>query len=214
MDSVTQVRGRPASRWLIALVGLALVLAGIAVGAAPAAAKESVPPPTAAIYACDSATPVALGTSACPRPSAALARPRSESTPRLVRPSDGHRGFGVAAETATAAEGEGGAALGETDPFVTVRHFTDDLGRSQIEKSGNLRAGTYATSPEEIAAGTSPEGVEKLLEIESGKGSNFIDVLTRRSNLGLPENGPVTSDGAWPRILQNPVDVGGGGFLP
>ena len=63
----------------------------------PPAAKESVPPPTAAIYACDSAAPVALGTSACPRPSAALARPRSESTTRLVRPSDGHRGFGVAA---------------------------------------------------------------------------------------------------------------------
>jgi hypothetical protein len=121
----------------------------------------------------------------------------------------------LASSGVDAAEEEGAASVvDETGDgsLRTVRHYTDDLGRSQIEAAGNLRAGTYVTLPEEFSAGTSSEGVEKLLEIEAGKGANFIDIQVPTSSLGIPENGPLTSGGLWQRILLNPVDLGAAEF--
>jgi RHS repeat-associated protein len=103
---------------------------------------------------------------------------------------------------------------GVSDSLVTIRHYTSDLGRTLIEKDGSLRPGTYVTLPSDIPAGTSSEGVEKLLEIEAGKGANYVDVPVASNLLGMPENGPFTSGGAWQRILIEPVDLAGLGFVP
>ncbi len=108
----------------------------------------------------------------------------------------------------------GGSGAETDDPLMTVRHYTSDLGRSQIEEAGSLRPGTYVTLPSEVPPGTSSEGVEKLLEIEAGKGANYVDVQVPSSLLEIPENGPVTSGGAWQRALRNTVDLGGSEFEP
>ncbi len=96
--------------------------------------------------------------------------------------------FGIAHDVARTAR-----TAADPDELVTGRHYTNDVGRQQIGQSGNLRSGAYVTKPAEIPAGTSSESVEKMLEIEPGKGSNYIDVQVPSPHLQVPENGPITS---------------------
>jgi hypothetical protein len=122
-----------------------------------------------------------------------------------------------AGEGLDAAEASAFAASDAGDSgSIVVRHYTDDVGRSAIEGSEppTLRAGTYVTLPSEIPVGASQESVEQLLEIEAGKGANYVDFEVPKSALGMPENGPVTSSGAWQRILLDPTGLNGAGFSP
>jgi hypothetical protein len=88
----------------------------------------------------------------------------------------------------------GGSAL--ADLSLTVRHYTSDVGLSQILGSGVLRPGTFVTLPSEIPAGATAFDIERLLEIDPGKAQNFIDFQARISQLGVPANGQLTSGGA------------------
>lgn len=99
-------------------------------------------------------------------------------------------------------------------PNPTGYGSSDVVSCLRLEEAGDLRPGTYVTLPSEIPDGTSPEGIEKLLEIEPGKGANDVDVQVPSDLLGIPENGLVTSGGAWQRILLGPVDLGDAGFVP
>lgn len=96
---------------------------------------------------------------------------------------------------------------------VIVRYYTNDLGRTAISGSRELRAATYATLPSEIPAGASPRDVESLREIESGRGANYIDFPVSRSDLAGPEGGPTTSGGGRRRQLLGP-DVNQSGCAP
>jgi hypothetical protein len=82
-----------------ALLGLALVLSAGFVGVVPAVAHELAPRPTAAVYAYDSAAPVALWTSTSLRPAALLTHPVREGSVTVEGPPTRFGGFAVAAET-------------------------------------------------------------------------------------------------------------------
>jgi hypothetical protein len=68
--------------------------------------------------------------------------------------------------------------VGGTDDanLITVRHYTDEAGKTSIQDSGNLRAGSYVTDPSEIPPGATQEDIERLLEIDPGKGAQFIEL--------------------------------------
>jgi hypothetical protein len=101
-----------------------------------------------------------------------------------------------------------GNVSGPAVETTTVMHFTSDAGVAGITDSGGLlRAGTYVTTPGEIPAGTSSAGVESLLEIGPGKGTNSVTFETPNSNLTVPENGPTTSGGAQQFQLKQPTQV-------
>ena len=53
-----------------------------------------------------------------------------------------------------------------------------------------------------------------MLEVDPEKGSNWIDLATRLSNLAVPANGPVTSGDAWQRQLIDPVRLYDSEFQP
>ncbi|MGH9070681.1 MAG: RHS repeat-associated core domain-containing protein [Acidimicrobiales bacterium] len=119
------------------------------------------------------------------------------------------------AKTAIIRGKPGGSGGGDGEECqITVRHYTNNSGRKQIQSSGGLRAGTFVTRPEEIPRGASSKEIERLLEIDEGKGTHYIDIQVPCNSLGIPENGPITSGGVWQRILLGPVDLGGGEFIP
>jgi hypothetical protein len=103
---------------------------------------------------------------------------------------------------------DAGSTSSTADDLVTVRHYTDDTGRTAITDSGNLRSGTYVTVPSEIQPSSGHVQIEDMLEIKPGRGTNYIDVQTPKSNLAIPANGPVTSGNAWQRQLIDPVFFG------
>jgi len=114
-------------------------------------------------------------------------------------------------EEAVAADGAEAAA---EDGTAILRHYTDDAGRSAIEDSGMIEAGSYVTLPGEIPPGASPSDVEGLLEISPGKGDNYIDIHVPSSSLLVPDEGPATSGGAWQRQLSSPISIEPNSFLP
>ena len=59
------------------------------------------------------------------------------------------------------------------DPLITVRTYTDSVGREGISSSGNLRADTWVTLPGEIPSHAGHLQIEKILEIKPGRGSYF-----------------------------------------
>lgn len=99
------------------------------------------------------------------------------------------------------------AARGGT---TTVRHYTNAAGREAITESGSLRPGTFVTRPGEIPARSGHLQVEKALEIQPGRGSNYIDVEVPNSLLRVPGNGSTTSGGVWQRQLADEVPIGSG----
>lgn len=89
-------------------------------------------------------------------------------------------------------------------------HFTDDVGRDAISKSGSLREGTFVTLPREVPAGSSARQVEELLEIAPGRGRNFIDRFVDPEDLVVPgpqHGGPFTSGGARQFQLRRELSI-------
>jgi RHS repeat-associated protein len=90
---------------------------------------------------------------------------------------------------------------------VTVRTYTNAIGREGITKTGKLRTDTWVTLPKEIPNRAGHLQIEKILEIKPGRGSYYIDVDVPYSNLRIPANGPTTSGGAVQFQLNKPVPV-------
>src|SRR6266699_2072535 len=63
------------------------------------------------------------------------------------------------------------AARGDT---VLVRHYTDTATRQLINESGQLRAGTFVTLPSEITPRAGHLQIERILEINLGRGATYI----------------------------------------
>lgn len=95
----------------------------------------------------------------------------------------------------------------------TVMHFTSTEGAAAIEASGALRAGSYVTVPEAVA-GRSAAGVEKALEIQSGRGAMNATLQVPADALKVPLNGATTSGGAIQFQLTRPIPVPPGTFTP
>ena len=93
------------------------------------------------------------------------------------------------------------------DNLVTVRTYTGAAGREGITSSGALRADTWVTLPGEIPLRAGHLQIEKLLEIQPGRGANFLEFQVPSSNLRIPANGPTTSGGALQFQLNNPVPI-------
>jgi len=93
------------------------------------------------------------------------------------------------------------------DNLVTVRTYTGAAGREGITSSGALRADTWVTLPGEIPSRAGHLQIEKLLEIQPGRGANFVEFQVPSSNLRIPANGPTTSGGALQFQLNNPVPI-------
>lgn len=85
------------------------------------------------------------------------------------------------------------AAVEAGKELVTARTYTDAIGREGITSSRTLNADTWVTLPSEISPRAGHLQIEKLLEIKSGRGENYLEFQTPRSNLRIPENGPFTS---------------------
>jgi RHS repeat-associated protein len=103
------------------------------------------------------------------------------------------------------------APIGNATLTTKVVHFTDDAGVAGISESGALRSSTFVTRASEVR-GLSAAEVENKLEISAGKSANFIEFRTPKWNLKVPENGPVTSGGAWQRVIKRPAGVDPRGF--
>lgn len=82
-----------------------------------------------------------------------------------------------------------------------------------ISETGTLNAGTWVTLPSQIPAGSSSSAIEDLLEISPGKGANSITFDTPTSNLGVPESGATTSNGALQFQLLSPQPIDPAAFL-
>lgn len=90
---------------------------------------------------------------------------------------------------------------------ITVRHYTDAIGKTQIFESGFLKANAYVTLPTEIPKKVGHLQIEDMLEILPSRGSNYIDIEVPMSNLRIPEKGPFTSGDKWQRQLIEPVTI-------
>jgi uncharacterized protein RhaS with RHS repeats len=87
-----------------------------------------------------------------------------------------------------------------------VVHFTDNAGAAAIQRSGNLRTGTYVTKASEVRGMTASQ-VETRLEIAARRGQNSFTVRVPNNNLTVPANGTHTSGGAWQRQLNQPCAI-------
>jgi len=126
---------------LAAVVGLTLVLVGILVGTAPAAAVSPPPPPTAAVYAYDDAAHVAQSASGDPVAASAVGTPVSLGWATISGRHAGRvNGFAVAAE------GEAGASN-------TLFHYTTEEGQKGILDSGQLNPSLKSVNPSDARYG-------------------------------------------------------------
>jgi hypothetical protein len=101
----------------------------------------------------------------------------------------------------------GGSAANSADELITVRSYTNAAGREGISSSGAMRADSWVTLPGQIPARSGHLQVEKILEIQPGRGSHYLDFQVPASNLRVPANGPTTSGGAVQFQLNNPVPI-------
>ena len=130
-------------------------------------------------------------------------------------------GLGIAALTglrdgaASALVGMGmGAVAGKlASGTVSVTHFTSVEGAAAIEGSGSLRAGSYVTTPGQVAGASAAEA-EALLEIDAGKGAMQATLKVPANALKTPINGPTTSGGATQFQTTLPIPVEPGTFKP
>jgi RHS repeat-associated protein len=100
----------------------------------------------------------------------------------------------------------------KADGLVKVRSYTDDVGREGITQSGHLRKDSWVTLPDEIPIKAGRRQIEKMLEIQPGRGSNYIDLDVPRSNLRVPNNGTHTSGGKVQYQLNESVGIDSGTF--
>lgn len=97
--------------------------------------------------------------------------------------------------------------------LIKIRHFTNKAGRDAIGKSGVLKKDiTYVTTPRSVPRGMTPRRVEKLLEVDRGKGEHFIDLTVRKTDLKVPKTGPRTSGGRWQRQLRRDIPINADDF--
>ncbi len=87
-------------------------------------------------------------------------------------------------------------AVDIANPVSGVRHYTNQAGMEAIQKSGILKENTFVTTPGDIPSGATSNQIEKILEIDPGKGQFYIDVNVNKSDLKIPDSGPTTSGGA------------------
>jgi len=100
----------------------------------------------------------------------------------------------------------------EAAELLTVRTYTSRAGRDAISESGHLRADTWVTLPNEVSNRAGHRQVERILEIQPGRGEHFIDVIVERSNLRVPTNGTHTSGGAIQFQLNRSIPIDPDGF--
>ena len=117
--------------------------------------------------------------------------------PVVLDPTDAISGPAVA---------KGAAGLARRG-LIRVRHFTNKIGRERISKSGFLEKGTHVTTPRSVPRGMTPRKVEKVLEIDPGKGKHVIDLTVRKADLKVPTRGPRTSGGRWQRQLKRDIPI-------
>jgi hypothetical protein len=91
--------------------------------------------------------------------------------------------------------------------MTTVRSYTNAAGREGISTSGAMRADSWVTLPNEIPARAGHLQIEKILEIQPGRGSHYLDFQVPTSNLRVPANGTTTSGGALQFQLNNSVPI-------
>jgi RHS repeat-associated protein len=101
----------------------------------------------------------------------------------------------------------GGKVLRHADELITVRSYTNALGKEGISSSGAMRADSWVTLPNQIPARSGHLQIEKILEIQPSRGSHYLDFQVPASNLRIPANGPTTSGGALQFQLNNPVPI-------
>jgi len=87
-------------------------------------------------------------------------------------------------------------AVDIANPVSGVRHYTNQAGMEAIQKSGILKENTFVTTSGDIPSGATSNQIEKILEIDPGKGQFYIDVNINKSDLKIPDSGPTTSGGA------------------
>lgn len=86
-------------------------------------------------------------------------------------------------------------AARNADDLITVRHYTDYEHMVMIERSRSLKTPSYVTLPTEIPRGSTARDIERMLELNPGRGEYYIDLLVRKSDLRIPDAGPLTSGG-------------------
>jgi RHS repeat-associated protein len=84
----------------------------------------------------------------------------------------------------------GGKVLRHADELITVRSYTNALGKEGISSSGAMRADSWVTLPNQIPARSGHLQIEKILEIQPSRGSHYLDFQVPASNLRIPANGP------------------------
>ncbi|MFN5833492.1 MAG: hypothetical protein ACK459_07130 [Akkermansiaceae bacterium] len=104
-------------------------------------------------------------------------------------------------------------AANGADELITVRSYTNALGKEGISNSGAMRADSWVTLPGQIPTRSGHLQIEKILEIQPGRGSHYLDFQVPASNLRIPANGPTTSGGALQFQLNNPVPINPSTFL-
>ncbi len=104
-------------------------------------------------------------------------------------------------------------AAKSADELITVRSYTNALGKEGISSSGAMRADSWVTLPNQIPARSGHLQIEKILEIQPGRGSHYLDFQVPASNLRIPANGSTTSGGALQFQLNNPVPINPSTFL-
>ena len=93
------------------------------------------------------------------------------------------------------------------DELVTVRIYTNTARREGISSRRHLRADTWLTLPSEIPSRAGHLQIERLLEIQPGRGSHFLELQVPASNLRVPANGPQTSGGSLQFQPNDPVSI-------
>ena len=91
--------------------------------------------------------------------------------------------------------------------MVTVRTYTNTAGREGISSSRHLRADTLVTLPDQIPSRAGHLQIERILEVQPGRASHFLEFQVPRSNLRVPANGPRTSGGALQFQLNDSVSI-------
>lgn len=171
---------------VVALVGFALVLAAIVLGASPAGANESSPPPTAHVYTYHGATPVSLGTAERPSLATLLPGPARGESQGVRESSTRIRSFGVAAETAPEAAQvfrvvgpEEAADIAKTGAYrspagLEGKYFFPT--RAQAENLGQMYTKAGIGAPYRVTSGTVARGVLDQADAihAAGEGPGFF----------------------------------------
>jgi RHS repeat-associated protein len=125
-------------------------------------------------------------------------------------------GIGVALTGGASIYGAYSSTVNSVPSLVTATHFTDEAGMVAISRSGTVGTPTlqpYVTLPSQIPAGATASTVERILEIQAGRGQYSISFQTPAANLVTPANGALTSGGAQQFQLLTPAPINPANFI-